>query len=102
MRSDNAFVKQLDDAIPLTLEDCIEMEKHSFCYWSVIGELIWPMVTACPDIAFAVIKLSQFAAAPAQIHFNAAKHICQYLIDKKEYGIIYMRKNDIPTLPSLS
>jgi hypothetical protein len=69
MHPDNDFVKALDTAIPLDPEVCAETDRLRFRYRGAIGELIWPMVTTCPELSFPVVKLSQFSAgAPAMIH----------------------------------
>lgn len=75
MAADNNHVRTLDDAIPLTESERADIEHNSPSFRTLMGELIWPMITCRPDIAFPVIKLSQFSNAPAAIHFTAAKRI---------------------------
>ena len=48
-------------------------------YQSVIGSLLYLMLGTRPDIAFAVIKMSQFSASPTEDHLNHAKYIFRYL-----------------------
>jgi len=38
-------------------------------YQAIIGSLLYLMLGICSDIAFAVIKLSQFSANPSKEHF---------------------------------
>src|SRR6201996_1978584 len=45
-------------------------------YQQVIGSLLYIMIGMQPDIAYAVTKLSQFAANPTQDHLNRALYIC--------------------------
>jgi len=48
-------------------------------YQSVIGPLLYLMLGTRPDIAFAVIKMSQFSASPTEDYLNHAKYIFRYL-----------------------
>jgi hypothetical protein len=89
MLPDNDFVKALDTAIPLDPEVCTETDRLRFRYCGVIGELIWPMVTTHPELSFPVVKLSQFSAAPAMIHYDAVLAIFRYLVATKHHGITY-------------
>ena len=41
------------------------------------------------DIAFAVTKLSQFAANPSRDHLNKALYICRYLAGTRDYALVY-------------
>ena len=60
-------------------------------YQSVISSLLYLMLGTRPDIAFAVIKMSQFSANPTEDHLNHAKYIFQYLQGNWNYGIEYKR-----------
>jgi hypothetical protein len=64
-----------------------EQLRHKF--QQVIGSLLYIMLGTRPDIAFAVTKLSQFAANPSKDHLVKALYICRYLIGTPEYRIIY-------------
>ena len=48
-------------------------------YRSIIGSLIYIMNATRPDIAFIVIRLSQYSKAPTTIHLDAAKRVLRYL-----------------------
>ena len=50
------------------------------------------MVTCRPDISFPLIKLSQYSANPAKMHFVALKELYCYLRDTSSEGIYYWRK----------
>jgi len=48
-------------------------------YQSIIGSLLFVMLGMRLDIAFAIIKMSQFMANPTEEHFLKALHIVKYL-----------------------
>ena len=48
-------------------------------YQSVIGSLLFIMLGTRPDIAFPVIKMSQFMSNPTEDHLKKALHIVKYL-----------------------
>ena len=54
-------------------------QLHS-CYQSVIGSLLYIMLGTHPDIAFSVIKMSQFSSNPSEEHLQKALYIVQYLL----------------------
>lgn len=49
------------------------------CFQALIGSLLYLMHATRPDIAYAVIRLSQFAAHPRDCHWQALKRILRYL-----------------------
>ena len=53
-------------------------------YQAAIGSLLYLALASRPDIAFAVIKLSQFSAHPTLAHWDAVLHIMQYLYGSLE------------------
>jgi len=58
-------------------------------FQSIIGSLLYLIIGTCPDICFAVIKLSQFSANPAQEHVDRALSIFKYLVGTKNHRLIY-------------
>jgi len=74
--------------VPTPNEAPIDEQLHHK-FRQVIGSLLYIMLGTCPDIAFAVTKLSQFAANPSKDHLVKALYICRYLIGTPEYRIIY-------------
>src|SRR5258708_11604868 len=48
-------------------------------YCEAVGTLNWAALTTCPDIAFAVATVAQFAANPSPAHWDAIKRIYCYL-----------------------
>src|ERR1700733_4006563 len=61
-------------------------------YQSVIGSLLYLMLGTRPDIAFAVIKMSQFSANPSKTHLDKAIYIMRYLVGTQDYKIVYNGK----------
>ena len=59
------------------------------CFQSVIGSLLYLMIGTRPDIAYAVIKLSQFSANPTESHLRHALNICHYLVGTQDYSLVY-------------
>jgi hypothetical protein len=57
------------------------------------------MVTCLPDISFPLIKLSQYSANPAEIHYKAVIDIFRYLHSTLHDGLIYWRPKPHPDLP---
>jgi hypothetical protein len=78
---------------PLNNTDPVDEKLHNR-YQQVIGSLLYLMLGTRPDIAFAVTKMSQFAANPSQEHLNKALYICRYLIGTQDYYLSYGAKQD--------
>jgi len=47
------------------------------------------MLGTHPDIAFVVIKMSQFLANPSQDHLEKAMYIMHYLVGTQDYHVVY-------------
>ena len=62
-------------------------------FQQVIGSLLYIMIGTRPDIAYAVTKLSQFAANPNKEHLDRALYICRYLLGTSEYALVYDGKS---------
>ena len=58
----------------------------------MIGLLLYIMLGTHPDIAFVVIKLSQFAADPSKDHLIRSLYICCYLGGTPNYSLVYTNK----------
>ena len=58
-------------------------------YQAIIGSLLYLMLGTRPDIAFAVIKPSQFSANSSKEHYEWAKYICRYLAGTKDYTMVF-------------
>jgi len=75
------------------------MKEHGLKYRAIIGEIIYAMTVARPDVAYSSVKLSQFNVAPADIHYRGAKHTLRYLYETRDDGIYYWRPKAQPELP---
>lgn len=62
---------------PKTGEEEVKMKKVP--YINTVGALMYLAVATCPDIAYSVGKLAQFNGSPGITHWNAVKHLFQYL-----------------------
>ena len=100
MQNDNVYQSALETATP-PADPGKQKELHDahFNYRQVIVEAIYAMVTCRPDRSFAVTKLSQYSASPAEIHYKAARQLMKYLALTKTRGIAYWRKRLLQTLP---
>jgi hypothetical protein len=63
-------------------------------FQQVIGSLLYIMIGTRPDIAYAVTKLSQFAANPNQEHLDRVLCICRYLLGTSQYALVYDGKSN--------
>jgi hypothetical protein len=64
-----------------------------------ISKLIWAMTTCRPDLAFAIVKLSQSNSCPHEIHYHGLKHALKYLYNSKDYGIYFRKTSPRMDLP---
>jgi dUTP pyrophosphatase len=103
MSDDKSYIAQLEQApLPQTeLEKRDLQVRMNFNYRQAIGELIFAMVTCRPDISFPLIKLSQYSANPAEIHYKAVIDIFRYLNATIDDGLIYWRPKPHPDLPAM-
>ena len=100
MKADNDYIRQLEIAEPLSENERINFEKElGSSYRQGIGEIIYALVTCRPDISFAAIKLSQYSANPAKIHYSALKDVYLYLKATEKEGIYFWRKQPRTDLP---
>eukprot|EP00934_Nitzschia_sp_Nitz4_P000755 Nitzschia sp. Nitz4//scaffold72_size95085//6004//8247//NITZ4_004742-RA/size95085-processed-gene-0.2-mRNA-1//1//CDS//3329557321//755//frame0 len=101
MRTDSAFTQEFQTTSgPETTAEQEHLENQmGFSYRVVVGELIFAMTICHPDIASAVIQLSQHAHCPAKIHYQAAKAVFAYLQRTRTDGIHYWRSQQNSTLP---
>jgi hypothetical protein len=63
-------------------------------FQQVIGSLLYIMLGTCPDIAFAVTKLSQRTTNPSEDHLSRALYICHYLLGTSDYALVYDGPSD--------
>jgi hypothetical protein len=76
------------------------VDKFGFSYRGLLGELLYAYVTCRPDIGYAVITLSKFAAAPSDFHFSMLKKVTKYLRRTRTWGIHYHKPTTDLSLPS--
>ena len=102
MKSESAYLRALETAdLPQTDKEQYKVTKAAgINYRQIIGEMIYAMVTCRPDISFPLIKLSQYSANPAPVHFEAAKDIMRYLLCTKAEGIHFWRHQKRRDLPN--
>ena len=51
------------------------------CYKSIIGSLLYLMISTRPDIAFTVTHLSWFSTNPTKAHYKAARVVACNFVD---------------------
>ena len=74
--------------VPKPLEEQANLERQSR-FQTVIGSLLYLMLGTCPDIAFAVTKLAQYALNPSEDHLSKALYICRYFVGTQHYRLTY-------------
>ena len=62
-------------------------------FQSIIGSLLYLTLGSRPDIAYAVILLSQFMANPSKEHINKAMNIIKYVRSTVNAKITYNGRN---------
>jgi Reverse transcriptase (RNA-dependent DNA polymerase) len=82
-----------------TPEHIALVEDFRFTYRGVLGELIFVFVVGRLDIGFAVVHLSKYAAAPADVHFRALRRVVAYLRATKSWALLFWRTDEVPDLP---
>ncbi|GBE85505.1 hypothetical protein SCP_0800220 [Sparassis crispa] len=63
-------------------------------YHEAIGSLMYAALGMRPDIAFAVMALSQFMQNPGRAHWEAAKRVLRYLKGTRERWLTYGQTRD--------
>ncbi len=82
----NSAVGDSDKAAQSSLAKWMQL-----AYQPGVGELIWPMTTCCPDLAYTSVKLSQSNTCPHKIHYHGLKHALKYLYNSHNTGIYFWR-----------
>ena len=72
---------------PTTLADISHMKNIP--YRAAVGSLMYAATGTRPDIAFAIQNLSRFSENPAQVHWEAVKHVFRYLKGMKTWVLKY-------------
>jgi hypothetical protein len=71
-------------------------------YCKLIGELLYLTMYMHPDIALAIMKLSQHNANPKSHHYTAAKQVLRYLASTLSYHVHYGGTNADTTVHGFS
>ena len=64
-------------------------EMKDYPYQSLIGTLIYAMLSTQPDIAFTVGALSNYSSNPSKVHWNEAVHVLHYLGGTKDLALVF-------------
>ena len=96
--SEGAYMETLEHTELLSLIQHVNT-ANTFQYRGPIGELMQPMITACPDISFPVVELSQFSTPPTTIHCDAIFSIFYFLFHESIHDIICTRPQPLSSLP---
>jgi hypothetical protein len=87
---------------PLDPKSCLRQasltERQQFLalnvnYQALIGSLNYLSILTCPNISFAVSKLSQFLENPGLSHFKAAMQVFRYLKGTMYRGLHFQRQD---------
>ena len=103
MDSDSKYMKSLENDIGLSDNDAHAALENSigFKYMNATGKLIFAMVTCRADIAFHVIKLTQYNSSPANAHYEAVMKVFRFLNATQTNGLTFWRprpRNNLPLL----
>jgi hypothetical protein len=63
-------------------------------YRQLIGSLMY-LVNSRPDICFVVNTLIQYMVEPRSVHWIGAKHVLRYIAGLVDYGLDYVREDEI-------
>jgi hypothetical protein len=77
---------------PSTPEQVAAMRNIPFR--EAIGSLMYASLGTCPDITFAIARLSRFLQNPGQAHWDAAKHVFHYLKGTSHFQLTYGERDE--------
>ena len=66
------------------LEDSV-----GFSYRTLLGELMYAMITCRPDIGYAVTTLLKFLSSPSTHHYKLFQSVTQYVKYTIDWGICF-------------
>ena len=58
-------------------------------YASVIGSIMYAMISTCPDVSYALSVTSRYQSDPGESHWIAVKNILKYLRRTKDVFLVY-------------
>ena len=94
---ETAFCKSVGDPDPQVQAKLAK--QMGFNYRSAVGELIYALVTCCPDLSYGIVRCSQVNARSSETYYNAVKHMLKYLFNRKDDGIYFWRQQPNHQLP---
>lgn len=62
-------------------------------YQSLVGSLMYLMLSTRPDLAFMISTLSKYASAPTPEHLSAAKRVLRYLKETMDTALTYSSRH---------
>jgi transposase InsO family protein len=64
-------------------------------YRAVLGSVMWGQLATRPDLSFSVSLLARFQSNPGIEHWNALIHVMGYIKNTLDYGLTYLRDEEI-------
>jgi Reverse transcriptase (RNA-dependent DNA polymerase) len=90
----------LDTGAILSKDDCPTTDTADAAfirrYQSAVGAIMYAMLGTRPDIAFAIMALSQFCSNPGLPHWTAVNHLLHYLAGTVDYQLTYASDRQQP------
>lgn len=77
------------------LKENVTLQDEQYKYRELIGSLMYLSVCTRPDIAFTCSQLSQFNNCFGKTHWLAAKRLLRYLAGTINYGLHYVKSNQL-------
>jgi hypothetical protein len=104
LRQCNPVSLPMDPALPFGRDTDIHphIDNLPTEYRKLVGELLYLAMYTRPDIALAVMKLSQHNSSPELRHYAAAKRVLRYLSGTLSYRVHYGGKNADTTIHGFS
>ncbi|XP_043471732.1 secreted RxLR effector protein 161-like [Leptopilina heterotoma] len=99
MKESKPMKTPLDGNNKLSIEDALKTneeinEMRNVPYQSLIGALIYLVVSTRPDIAYTISVLSQFNVNPGRMHWVAAKRVLRYLRSTSDHGLTFKKTQE--------
>ncbi|MGH7974665.1 MAG: reverse transcriptase domain-containing protein, partial [bacterium] len=79
---------------PLHKDEFGKERETKWNYPSVIGMMMFLQANSRPDISYAVHQCARFSHFPKKIHEEAVKHICRYLKNTADKGLLFTPTGD--------
>src|SRR5437773_1712375 len=89
MQDCNGASTPMEASSKLLAADPNESPQNHRRYQSIVGSLMYAMLSTRPDLAYAVSTLCRFLSNPTNAHHGAAKQVIRYLRPTQNYGLCY-------------